>query len=143
VGGDVPSGGEADAKEEKPAATAPTSAPAAAKPAATAAPPLAGPVERLRSPATADLPRVGRADNEAAPQPEAQHRPFARPTVPAVSIAGSGAGGAQPGADAGLRALNMAKSGASRDEVARHLKERFGIEDPREIVDDAFRRSGR
>jgi hypothetical protein len=37
----------------------------------------------------------------------------------------------------------MAKSGAAREEVARHLKEKFGLDDPREILDDAFLRSGR
>jgi hypothetical protein len=37
----------------------------------------------------------------------------------------------------------MAKSGAARDEVARHLTEKFGLDDPQEILDDAFLRSGR
>jgi DivIVA domain-containing protein len=143
--GVAPSGGEADAEDEQPVAEAASPAPTAAKPVAAAAPPLSGPVERLtRSPATSEPPRVGRSAPGAAPQADAQHRPFTRPTVAAVSIAGSGAGAAQPhGADPRLRAFNMAKSGASRDEVARHLTERFGIRDPQEIVDDAFRRSGR
>ena len=48
-----------------------------------------------------------------------------------------------PTVDPRLEAFNLAKTGALRDEVARHLKEKFGLEDPQEIINDAFRRSGR
>ena len=40
-----------------------------------------------------------------------------------------------------LAAFNMARVGTSRDEVARHLKEKFGLEDAREILDDVFNRA--
>ena len=36
----------------------------------------------------------------------------------------------------------MARSGAPRHEVAQHTKEKFGLEDPGEILDDAFSRAG-
>jgi len=42
-----------------------------------------------------------------------------------------------------LEAFNLAKNGALRDEVARHLKEKFGLEDPQEILNDPFIRFGR
>jgi hypothetical protein len=137
---ELPSNGDAAAKEQQPAPADSSSAPTATMPAVAAAPPLAGPVERLPS-ATAEPPRAARGAAEAAPQAAFQPRSFARPTG---SAAGARADATQPpGADPGLRAINMAKGGASRDEVARHLRERFGIANPQEIVDDAFRRSGR
>jgi hypothetical protein len=87
---------------------------------------------------------------EAARQPETPRRPFgstappAVPAPPAAPAAASGTSVAQPpGADPRLEAFNMAKSGASPEEVARHLKEKFGLEDSQEILTDAFLRSGR
>ena len=77
----------------------------------------------------------------ASQQAETQSRPFGSPAAPA---AGDGTSGMQPPAvSPRLEAFNMAKSGASRDEVARHLKEKFGLEHPQEILNDAFLRSGR
>jgi hypothetical protein len=65
---------------------------------------------------------------EAAPQLETQRRVFgspAPPAPPAVPAAGSGTSAAQPpGVGPRIEAFNMAKSGASRDQVARHLKEK-------------------
>jgi hypothetical protein len=128
--------------EQKPAAaatmSAPASQPAAAKPFAPAASALAAPVRPAApaasplpapeqpvppSPTTADPPRMERGAAEATPQPETQRHPFGSPAPPAAPAAGSGTSGVQPPAlDPRLEALNMAKSGASRDEVARHLK---------------------
>ncbi len=178
----APSGGDADAKEDRPAVVSPKPAPAAAKPAearpvapaTTSAPasqpagakpaapaasafavpvrpaapavsPLATPKEPVQpSPATADPPRMERGAAEAAPQPETQRLVFGRPAPPAAPAAGSGTSGVQsPGADPRLEAFNMAKSGASPEAVARHLKEKFGLEDPQAIITDAFLRSGR
>ncbi len=80
----------------------------------------------------------------ASQQAETQSRPFGSPAPPAAPAAGDGASGMQPPAvSPRLEAFNMAKSGASRDEVARHLKEKFGLEHPQEILNDAFLRSGR
>ena len=182
---DVPSGGDADAKEDRPAVVSPKPAPAAAKPAeekpvapatmsapasqpagakpaapaasafaapvrpaAPAASPLTTPKEPVPpSPATADPPRMERGAAEAARQPETQRPVFGRPAPPAppaAPAAGSGTSGVQaPGADPRLEAFNMAKSGASPEEVARHLKVKFGLEDPQAIITDAFLRSGR
>jgi hypothetical protein len=166
---DVPSGGDADAKEDRlavaspkpaPAAamSAPASQPAAARPAAPAASavpapvppaapaasPLATPEEPARpSPATADPSRIERGAAEAAPQLETQRRVFGSPAPPAAG-SGTGTSGAQPpGVGPRIEALNMAKSGASRDQVARHLKEKFGLDHPQEILNDAFLGSGR
>ena len=84
---------------------------------------------------------MDRGAAEAAPQPETQRRPFGSPAPPA---AGSGTSGVQPpGVDPRLEAFNLAKSGALREEVARHLKEKFGLEDPQDILNDAFLRFGR
>ena len=129
----------------KPAAPAASAVAAPVRPAAPAASPLATPEEPVPpSPATADPPRMERGAAEAAPQPETQRRLFGSPAPPAAPAAGSGTSGVQPpGVGPRLEAFNMAKSGASRDEVARHLKEKFGLEDPQEILNDAFLRSGR
>ena len=179
MAGDVLSGGDAGAKEDRPAVaspkpapaaakpaeekpaapatmSAPASQPAAAKPAAPAASAVTAPVRPAApaasppatpqqpvppSPATADPPRMERGAAEAAPQPETQPARSAarRPRQPAAAPAGCN----RPVWIPASRAFNMAKSGASRDEVARHLKERFGLEDPQEILNDAFLRSGR
>jgi hypothetical protein len=78
---------------------------------------------------------------EATPQRETQRRLFGSP---APQAAGNGSSAAHPpGVGPRLEAFNMAKSGAPREEVARHLREKFGLEDPQEILDDAFLRSGR
>jgi hypothetical protein len=80
----------------------------------------------------------------AAPQPDTQRQPFGSPAPPAAEAAGSGTSGVQSlGMDSRREAYNMARTGASRDEVARHLKEKFGLEDPKEILDDVFLRFGR
>jgi hypothetical protein len=88
-----------------------------------------------------------RSAAQAAPQPEMQRRPFGSPiapAAPAAPAAASGASGVQPPAlDPRLEAFNLAKSGALREEVARHLKDKFGLENPQEILNDAFRGSGR
>ena len=138
-------GPESQPAAAKPFAPAASAEAAPFRPAAPAASPLATPEAPVPpSPATADPPRMERGAAEAAPQPEMQRRPFGSPAPPAAPAAGSGASGVQPrGVDPRLEAFNLAKSGALREEVARHLKETFGLEDPQEILNDAFRRSGR
>jgi hypothetical protein len=106
----LPTGSDAHANEDRPAVASPQPAPAAAKPEA--------PVPA--SSATADPPRMEQGAAETAPQPETQRRPFGSPAPPA---AGNGASGVQPGVGPRIEAINLAKSGASRDEVARHLEE--------------------
>ena len=67
-----------------------------------------------------------------------------RPLVGSLTVPAPANGAVRsPGVGPRLEAFNMAKSGAARDDVARHLKEKFGLDDPREILDDAFLRSGR
>ena len=115
-------------REERPAAAPAASAVAAPlRPAAPAASPPATPEKPMPpSPATADPPRMQRAAAEAAPQPETQRRVVRQPATPGTApAAGNGTSGVQPPAvGPRLEAFNMAKSGASRDQVARHLKEK-------------------
>ena len=116
-------------RQERPAAAPAASAVAAPlRPAAPAASPPATPAKPMPPPpATADPPRMQRAAAEATPQPETQRRVFDNPPPPpppAVPAAGNGTSGMQPpGVGPRIEAFNMAKSGASRDQVARHLKE--------------------
>jgi hypothetical protein len=126
----------------KPAAPAASAVAAPVWPAVPAASPPATPEEPVPPlPATADPSHIDRGAAEVAPQPETQRGLFGRPAPPA---AGSGTSGVQPsGVGPRLEAVNMAKRGASRDEVARHLKEKFGLEDPQEILNYAFLRSAR
>lgn len=50
--------------------------------------------------------------------------------------------GDTPGEGPRLIALNMALGGAPREEVARYLEENFALDDPGEILDDVFARTG-
>jgi len=115
-------------EERPPAAPAASALAAPVRPAAPAAAPPATPAAAMPpSPATADPPRVeqGAAEAEPAPQPETQRRLTGSPAPPAAPAAGNGTSGMQPPAvGPRLEAFNMAMSGASRDEVARHLKEK-------------------
>ena len=77
------------------------------------------------APATADSPRMEWGAAEAAPQRETQRRLFGSLAPQAT---GNGTSAVHPpGVGPRLEAFNMAKSGAPRDEVARHLKEKFGL----------------
>ena len=76
----------------------------------------------------------------AAPQRETQRRLFGSLAPQAT---GNGTSAVHPpGVGPRLEAFNMAKSGAPRDEVARHLKE-VRTRGSQEILNDAFLRSGR
>ena len=115
-------------RQERPAAAPAASAAAAPlRPATpTAASPQVTPEKPMpASPATTDPPRMQQGAAEPAPQPETQRRVFGSPPPPAPPAAGNGASGAQPPAvGPRIEAFNMAKSGASRDQVARHLTEK-------------------
>lgn len=150
----------AAATPSHPAAPAkPPTPPAPAKPAAAAtptpppAPPAAPSAPEASTPAPArpsvgDQGRLGWGASPAAgtgsPRPTQKGflgnlirpAPAAAPQAAAADAPGS------TGVGPRLEAFNMARSGAPRHEVAQHLKEKFGLDDPSEILDDAFSRAG-
>jgi 2-oxoglutarate dehydrogenase E2 component (dihydrolipoamide succinyltransferase) len=148
---DVPREERGEAQDEAPARPAPAPAKPApapasgpAKPAAPAtvtppAKPAASPLATPADPVQAAESGMQWGAAQPKPQGEAPRQLVGSLTVPAP------ANGAvrSPGVGPRLEAFNMAKSGAAREEVARHLKEKFGLDDPHEILDDAFLRSGR
>jgi hypothetical protein len=119
---------------------APPASPAPSAPAAQAAP------------APAAKPRLGWGTGTSAPSPQtaAQRRfgetlvppPSSKPQEPMAESTTVGLSGVPtPAVGPRLAAFNMARAGTSRDEVARHLKEKFGLEDSGEILDDVFDRA--
>ena len=86
-----------------------------------------------------------------APRPERVHRDrpqkgflgnLIRPAPAAAPQAAAADAPGSTGVGPRLEAFNMARGGAPRHEVAQHLKEKFGLDDPSEILDDAFSRAG-
>jgi DivIVA domain-containing protein len=76
---------------------------------------------------------------EPTPVPEVEPEPA---RVPEPTPGGNGGGGGDAQA-ARLVAMKMALDGSSREEVAAHLAERYGLDDPSELLDDVFSRAGK
>ena len=68
-------------------------------------------------------------------------RPPRQPQPAADSTTVGLSGVRTPAVGPRLAAFNMARAGTSREEVAVHLKEKFGLEDSKEILDDVFDRA--
>ena len=120
----------------------PEAPPAPSAPSAPAAPGAIAP---------AGKPRLGWGTGSSSPSPQtgAQRR-FGETMVPPPSTAPQPAaesttvglsGVPTPAVGPRLAAFNMARAGTSREEVAVHLKEKFGLEDSKEILDDVFDRA--
>jgi len=67
-----------------------------------------------------------------APSPPAPAPPRGEPPAELPAAPASGPGAAR------LLAIEMAVGGATRAQVAERLHERYGLTDPREILDDVF-----
>lgn len=94
------------------------------------------PADPEPEPVTAEpAPEPTRAPAAPAPEPGA-----ATPAEPA-SRSGGGVRG-NPSEGARLIALNMALSGAPREETARYLRENFDLDDQDELLDDVYARAG-
>ncbi len=96
---------------------------------------------------------LGHGSGRPSPQTAAQRRfgetlvpppATAAPREPKAESTTVGLSGVRtPAVGPRLAAFNMARAGTSRDEVATHLKEKFGLDDSTEILDDVFNRARR
>jgi hypothetical protein len=71
------------------------------------------------------------------PEPEPPSIPEPRPEPPAPAANGADEQAAR------LVAMKMALDGSSRDEVAKHLAEKYELSDPGELLDQVFERAGK